>query len=557
MFLSDSERLQYRLEPTPEVIQSAWNTIAGHESAIGDLEDRIQGLLNQVRDLRYDQAKHRAAIERCKGLVTLARRLPEELLIKIFEHCVEDGWTRAPVVVSHVCSAWRKAAHAPKVWSHVYANGDDPKALERTRFWLERAKGANLHVTVVATWRIPTRPIMELMAILVERSAQWRSLKIETDSLHHADIILAECTKPTPELRSVDIRTAALDAQDSDGVSDLTRLADKFNADFAPRLTSASYVSTIVPAVPIFPTHLTNLVLEVKESPSHRPLSAEAIIGVLERLPELRALSLSMPLMYEHEFVAEVDPDRVVSLPMLDTLTLYGPTDLNEILTRIQAPALRELYLRSLEDLGYRQRPIGPSLARFIEISTPPLRLLELHDIDLDPETFEACFAALPGLRELRLHESSISDATVQLLNGPRGLCPRLTRLDLRWCGHLRGRALVDLVQSRHVVDDLTGPVADPIEEIGVINCCFVTEDDVLDLARMTVCRLVTREVDDYCRKSAQCVRFDDVEMTVTGPGPVIVGTCGCCANQRYRTRLRMQHVSELIHRKAGIRLVL
>ncbi|KAJ2977603.1 hypothetical protein NUW54_g11399 [Trametes sanguinea] len=122
MFLSDTERLQYRLEPTPDIIDAAWDTIQDHEHAIDDLEDRIQDLLHQVQNLRYDQAKHRAAIERCKGLITLARRLPEELLIKIFEHCIEDGWTRAPVVVSHVCSAWRKAALAPKVWSHVYVN---------------------------------------------------------------------------------------------------------------------------------------------------------------------------------------------------------------------------------------------------------------------------------------------------------------------------------------------------------------------------------------------------------------------------------------------------
>ncbi|CDO70521.1 hypothetical protein BN946_scf184569.g64 [Trametes cinnabarina] len=355
MFFTDTERLPYRLEPTPDAIDAAWATIHSHESAIDDLEDRIQDLLHQVQDLRYDQAKHRASIERCKGLITLARRLPEELLIKIFEHCVEDGWTRAPLVVAHVCSAWRKAALAPKVWSHVYANADDPKALDRTRFWLAMARGANLHVTVVTSWRILPRQIMELMGVLVDRSAQWRSLKVETDSLRHADLVLSQCNQPTPELRSMEIRTAAFDSNGSEGVSDL----------------------------------------------------------------------------------------------------------------------------------------------------------------------------------ELRLHESSISDATLQLLNGPRGLCPRLRRLDLRWCGHLHGRALVDLVQSRHVADDLSGPVSDPIEEVGVINCCFVTEDDVLDLARMTVCRLVMREADDYCR------------------------TCQCCTNQRYRTRLRLRHITEFMDRNAGIRLVL
>ena len=68
----------------------------------------------------------------------------------------------------------------------------------------------------------------------------------------------------------------------------------------------------------------------------------------------------------------------------------------------------------------------------------------------------------------------------------------------------LPGRALVDLVRSRCVVVDLPGGrLGEPIEEVGVINCAFVLEEDVMDLARMTVCRIVMRNGDDYCRKSS------------------------------------------------------
>ncbi|KAI0642566.1 hypothetical protein C8Q79DRAFT_1002951 [Trametes meyenii] len=532
MPLTEAERRQFRLEPTPEVVKAAWDTIRQHESAIGSIEARIQVLLDHVRDLRYDQAKHRASIERCIGLITLARRLPAELLIKIFMHCVEDGWTRAPLVVSHVCAAWRKAALAPQVWSHVYVRCDDAAVLERTRFWLARAGGAYLHVTVVASWRVHSDGITGPMELLAERKAQWRSLSVETDMWRHADIILMECRGAMPELRELDVRTAALDIVQGDGVFDPIYLSRSFEVESAPRLTALSYVSNVIPVTPIFPSHITDLTLEVKET-TRRPLSTAAIVNVLERLPELRTLSFSMPLVYEHEFIPEQGSDRAASLPALDSLTLYGPTDLNELLPHLHTPSLRHLHLRSLEDLGYRQHPIGPSLVRFVHASAPPLKLLELHDIDLDPETFATCFDALPELRELRLHESSISDATVQLLSGPRGLCPRLRRIDVRWCGHLRGRALVDLVRSRRSVDDLPGSVSDPIEEVGVINCCFVTEDDVLDLARMTVCRVVTRENDDYCR------------------------TTGCCVNQRYRTRLRLRHVSEFIDQKGKLKLVL
>ncbi|KAI1788686.1 hypothetical protein LXA43DRAFT_974721 [Ganoderma leucocontextum] len=528
MHLSPAERHQFRVEPTPEVIQAAEATIRTHEDHIAALEDRIGGLLTQVRDLRYDQAKHRAAIERSRGLITLARRLPDELLIKIFGHLIADGWTRGPVVVSHVCSSWRRAAHAPTVWSHVYVNCDDANVYERTKFWLRMAEGADLHVTVRASWRIPPWQLAQLMGMLNERSAQWQSLKVETDSLRHAELIFQQCTLPLPELQTIMIKTSAVDSADAD-MSDLGILAERFNAEHAPRLARVEYASSVVPAAPIFPAHVTSLALEIDESPAHRPLSAASVMAALEPLTHLRTLALTMPLVYDRAFVPAPDPARAISLPALSTLICYGPTDLNELLPHLHTPALRALHLRSLEDLGYRQQPIAPSLLRFLTLSAPPLELLELHDLDLAPPAFAAVFAALSAsLRELRLHESSISDATVQLLHGPRGLCPNLTRLDLRWCGMLQGRALVDLVRSRRAGGTTR------IEEVGVVNCAFVREEDVLDLARMTVCRIVMRDAgDDYCRARG----------------------LGCCSNGRYRTRLRFRHMSELV--PGGIRLVL
>ena len=188
---------------------------------------------------------------------------------------------------------------------------------------------------------------------------------------------------------------------------------------------------------------------------------------------------------------------------------MHGPTDLNGLLVHLRTPGLRELRLRSLEDVGHRQDPIGPTLLQFLDSNQPYLELLELHDIDLSPEYFRDCFFSLPELRVLRLHESSISDDTLRLLYGDDALCPKLMYLELKWCSHLRGKALVDLVRSRqtatcgggvnNTMDN--GAVVTPIEELGILNCCFVEEKDVLEMARMATVRLALRE-DDYCRKS-------------------------------------------------------
>ena len=501
MYIPEDERLLFRQEPTSEAIQAAHESITKHETSINTIERQIQILQAQTQALRYEQAKHRAAIERSWGVITLARRLPEELLIKIFAHCVEDGWTRAPMVVSHVCSTWRKAALAPVVWSHVYARCDDTNVHERTKFWLKMAGRTGLHVTIQASWRAPQWQLTKIMKLLAEHASQWQSFTIITDLHVQTNLILRSCSRPMPQLRMICIQTLTMDMTPPDGDVTIQPLDDIFAYDRAPRLRHVNLICGLPPDVPVLPSHITSLSLDVQNTRSDRPLSMGWIIDALEPLQDLRALTLSMPLVYDHPFILEVDSPRLVSLPYLITLTLYGPTDLNSVLSHFHTPALRHLHLRSLEDVGYRQQPIAPSLTHFLAESSPPLELLELHDIDLSPEAFAECFASLPHLRELRLHESSISDATVALLRGPRGLCPRLARIDFRWCSMLRGRALVDLVRSRCAVDNLPSRSLYQMEEVGLVNCCFVMEEDVLDLARLSVCRVVMREGEDYCRK--------------------------------------------------------
>ncbi|KAH9917639.1 uncharacterized protein BXZ73DRAFT_92337 [Epithele typhae] len=517
MLLPEAERLLFRAEPTAEVIRVAHESIRARSADIESLEDKIRSLLTQISTLRHEQAKHKTAIEHSWGIVTLARRLPEDILIKIFGHCVDDGWTRAPVVVSHVCSNWRRAALAPKVWSHVYVRCDDVHVSNRTRHWLKMAGHAYLHIIVAVSWRVPARKIVEVMNVLVEHSKQWRSLSVETDLDSQADVVFGQCTFFMPELRRISSRTVGSVVAPPDGVDAIESrpLGEIFSADKAPQLNAVQYICGTIPEIPHLPSQITALTLQVRTSIEVQPLSASTIISMLGRLPHLQHLTLSMPLIYEHPFVRAQDPEATVFLPDLTTFTMYGPTDLNEMLPHFYTPRLRDLHLRSLEDLGYRQQPIGPTLTRFLELSTPPLELLELHDLDLSPEAFATTFAALPTLRELRLHESSISDTTVARLRGPRGLCPRLVRIDFRWCSMLHGHALVDLVRSRCTVDDLAIQGSDPIQEVTVVNCCFVMEDDVMELARTTVCRVVMREREDYCRER------------------------GCCMNNKYRTRLR------------------
>lgn len=511
----------FRREPSLDEIAAANEEIAKQAQAIVILDQRAQALIAELANLRKLQAGHKNVMARCRGVTTLARRIPEELLAKIFELSVMDGWTRAPIVVSHVCSSWRKAATSPRVWSHVYVDGDNTDALGRTRFWLAMARHAPLVLTVAASWRTPESHLVDCMRILRRHSIQWENLSININGLHNAWHVATQCGRYMPYLHTLEAKLEVQFDPAIDGEPETFALADIFDSTGAPRLQNIHLSCNVLPANLTLPAHITTLSLVISESPASRPLSITSVFMALETLPSLENLTLSLPLHYEHPIIPAEDLEHVLTLDRLVSLTMYGPTDLNGLLAHLRTPALRELHLRSLEDLGYRQEPIGSTLLRLLQQSeATALELLELHDIDLSAEYFSACFNALPGLQELRLHESSISDVTLGLLMGPDCLCPRLTRIDFRWCGQLSGKALVDLVRSRdlHTGAQLKPSsipqsqlregkdAPTPITEVAVLNCCFVGEQHVLDLARMTVCRVSLRDV-DYCRKQS-CFRL-------------------------------------------------
>lgn len=508
-----TEWSSYRRDPSQDELEAANAEIARQMQAVGAIEIQIQSLVSEIGRLRTQQRVHKEAIHRCKGVITLARRLPEELLAKIFEHCVEDGWTRAPIVVSQVCSIWRKAAMAPRVWSHIYLDANSVDALGRTRFWLHRARHAPLHITIVASWSTPHTQLVDTIAILRRRASQWQSVKLSIDSLAVTQFALSNFTQPMPLLREVEIHTQLYEGGDID--DDFT-LTHAFTEDIAPALSELRFSCNVLPGRLRLPRQIDTLTVEISDSPVSHPLSNLALVDLLEGLPQLKHLTVQLPLVYEAQMLNE-DPERVVELSQLASLTLHGPTDLNGLLAHLRTQSLKELHLRSLEDVGYRQEPIGPTLLQFLEQSQASLEILELHDIDLSPGTFEDCFWAMPDLRSLRLHESSISDDTIKLLSGRDAMCPKLTRLDLRWCSHLAGKVLVDMVRDRQPCplevdgDTRMGGASEvtiePMMELGILNCCFVEERDVLELARMTTVRLSVCE-DDYCRKLSMSTLF-------------------------------------------------
>lgn len=551
------DRTVFRRDPTLSDVEASSLAIEHHTAEITSLQNRISSLLLEVQALRKAQKDHHDQINVYKGVTTLARRIPPELLGKIFEHCVEDGWFRAPLIVSQVCSAWRAGARAPRVWSRIFVNCNASSFVSRTQFWLSKAAEAPLHITFTASLR-GTAPgdLSAVTKLLLARAAHWETLIFDSIPPRDLHVIFSLCARNSfKHLRVITVRTELTFVDDIDGPgSDDFNLGEVFQEDDTPMLSTMNYSCNALPYSAIFPSHLQHLALETTESADRRPLSAEGYTNVLSNLLRLKGLTISMPVHPPRESGPLSNPSELISLPDLTTLTLYGFNDLYGILEYLDVPSLRALHIRLLEDHFYAINALDSSILALLTNCSPPLDMLELHDTDIRLETFARMFAQLVTLRELRLHDSHIDDETLDILRGPDGLCPRLSRLDLRWCQNFRGETLVKLVQSRIAVDGIV-MASKPIEEITVINCSLVKEPDIISLAKTTVCRVVMRGSEDYCRTyhiSFQLlICFSCADLLVRGSRE-------CCGNTKYTQRLRFRHTENLSsEERSQLRLIM
>lgn len=485
-----------------EIVQ-AHQEISARTAAIATLQEEIHSLLRRVDVLRKDVRQHQDRIAACKAVLSVVRSLPNEVLVAIFQWCLDLGWNRAPIVLSLVNTAWRNAAQSPVLWAYISVDCDSNDPVRKTNFWLSRAQRTPLHVNLTSVGDETQSSVV--LRLLLQHIARWRTFTLSTRSIAIANAILLECVGPAPELREVRLELQEGEPVVPTNINDGTLYAIRHAFGDCPRLDrfhiSCSWMATLVGTMP---SHVRNLSIDLIHHSFIGPMfTVPDLLNLLKELPFLEHFSLLSPSGLPQEPYTPF----VVNLPFLQSLKLCLPLECNVILQYIRTPNLSLLHLRNSCSLEPPHEQTGFSLRQFLLLSSPPLSTLRLYDTDIPENDFIFCFTHLPNLQELCLHESELSDTVLRMLNGPTGLCPRLSRLDFRWCGVLSGRALVDLVHSRNagasetLGDDGSSPR--PIDEVTVINCSFVEEKDVIDISTMAICRLVLQDIGDECRKQS------------------------------------------------------
>ena len=344
------------------------------------------------------------------------------------------------------------------------------------------ARQASLHVTIIHT--VATSQLGRVLALLLEHSERWVSLTLDLH-LAHTRQVLAACTVPFTRLHSIDVSLLAVD-ESIEVAEGTTGFANAFQD--APALASISIVGNVLPRD--LPQRLTSLRMEYTDSVGSRIGTPRSVIEALRNLPDLETLTLrlggsdSVPMA----------PDTLdVELLKLKALVYedFWTGDF-QILNYLSAPSL--VHLRAHAEPSPEVYGSPAHLIGFLG-GSPNVETLEFDGVDIWPTQLLSTLSTLPKLRKLHLHDSDIDDKVIERMCGKNGLCPDLQRIDLRWCQHVRGTALVQLVESR-VREGSRG-----IEEIVAIGCSLVRKQDVLQLAGLTTFRVVNGERDAHCRE--------------------------------------------------------
>ncbi|KZT64052.1 hypothetical protein DAEQUDRAFT_753137 [Daedalea quercina L-15889] len=342
-----------------------------------------------------------------------------------------------PLVVSHVCRAWRTLAlHTPALWRRVTLDG-------RLQMWQQRilrAKACTLDIQLTPQPQdfggITVMPIldaytvMNYMSIITPLIYRWKSLDIRFDA-YSSDLwnaTLSACRVQTPAAHAPFMRELTLIYPGNDD----TREYALFN-NYAPRLRRVTLCGIRLTWSRSLFQDLAYLDYTHHGFTRGQEAAAEVLsmLRVSSRLYELR---LSFPWRGDSHSVSSPTVPLTVVLARLITLvlTVEGPEIPNAfptVLAHVSCPALRTLRLYST--YPFHRPSLFPRL-RHVSRVLPPLPVLEVLHVEhgwLDPRFIFPLLLSLPRLRHLTLKGVRVTGAF--LLGLAENLSARRTHLNV------------------------------------------------------------------------------------------------------------------------------
>ncbi|KAJ7050003.1 hypothetical protein C8F01DRAFT_1180431 [Mycena amicta] len=212
------DRLYTNYVPTGSETVAISADVASYLLELKDIEQRIDALSARRAELQQYVDAH-------KALISIPRRLPRDIISEIFVAClpahqnaVIDA-TEAPLVLSHICSAWREIAlTTPRLWASLHvplqfiaADVDRTPILEE---WLKRSGACPLSLSIYgdqagSAWAdaypaVTPEYLDSALDVLLRHSEHWRLIRLSGLSHHMSTKLLQQPPQKVPVLEYIE-----------------------------------------------------------------------------------------------------------------------------------------------------------------------------------------------------------------------------------------------------------------------------------------------------------------------------------------------------------------
>ncbi|KAJ7644613.1 hypothetical protein FB45DRAFT_1021369 [Roridomyces roridus] len=358
------------------------------------------------------RAERENVLAKLAAVVYPVLTLPHEITSEVFLRYLDDEPTCNPLVLSSVCSLWRKVAlSTPRLWTHLHPRHDWTHVADFLRLWLPRAGALPVDIRLLLpdTSSSGRAACEEIFRILGEHSTQLRVLDLFNYS--GGINIPVEWPGPLSSLTKISLSTI------HDEIS-IPSLLD------APQLKEASFSRSSFATV-IWPSYLPwNQLTTLR----FFHVGIPECLQILEHTPNLELLEFGYNAELEFGFTAPP-----LLLRHLHTLILRENLG-DRIMPFLNPPALRKLRLESA--IGY----CGHNVKLFVERSLCALTDLYLLVEDMDDlAAFAECLPASPSVRSLEINCRNINGREtmqdmLRLMSKTSSLLPALSSLAISEC---------------------------------------------------------------------------------------------------------------------------
>lgn len=423
--------------------------------------------------------------------------LPPELFIQIFTYCVSND-ALAPLNLRAVSTTWKDTVdNSPAVWQLISLDSDARSPLcsrHQAEFWVNRSQPLPVDVEISAHDLDLFLPLISPLLPSIDR---WRTFSLTGRREEYVNMEDLDLPPDSLKRLHVFLHDHDFDDLDEEVMSPpkitFTRTYPMWPEPFTMNIWLSKLPCPLLLA-PLRFTHVT-----ISEGPAVGiQTHPQPVLEFLTACPELEFFCF---YGWPHDDQPPPEHLPVVHLPNLRTLRLKSTCSARALLSSLNTPRLRNLYLAHLnvdfmlqqaehreagdsddDARDYSQSPwsdhaTGMGLRKLINQCNPPIRILEMDFSDMRTKDFRYVFDRLKDLEEFRIVASDMSDKVIALFKPVFSVdgttlirLPRLRHLELYNCPRLTGDAVVNSLEPRVVYTDARNTDG-KFMEVAVVGC--------------------------------------------------------------------------------------